>query len=114
MLYYYWVNFVQKAYFDGERCNTRADRLNVFGAVNTRTEKVPLEELWRRGLIVTQEDISYPGDMFEAMRVDDYGHVTIWTRNRVWFMRLEGAEVIIEKLQCVDRNPSENEVSGGQ
>ena len=83
-------------------------RLDTSTAVDTRKEKVELEELWERGWLITLDFILFDSeDSFEAMRVDKTGHVTVWTKKRVWFTRFQGDEVVVDKMVYVDRNPIE-------
>jgi hypothetical protein len=50
--------------------------------------------------IIVQKD-----DIFDCMEIGDSGCVTIWTKQRVWFLAREGNDGIVEKLRYVQRNP---------
>lgn len=106
VLLYEWHDFAIFGYRNGDRCNTQAKRRDVSNAVNRNKEKVEIEILWERGLLVQYDDIVWGDDVFEAMRFTKYGGVTIWTKNKVWSFRHEGGdEVSIDKLFYLERNP---------
>src|ERR1044071_1571869 len=41
----------------------------------------------------------------DCMEIDDAGRVTIWTKQKVWFLTRDGADGRIEKLRYVPRHP---------
>ena len=91
MIYYEWKEFVTCP-LDSEHIRSRAERLDT----SLR------EGVWRSPPLST---ILGPGDVFECMKVGDFGEVMIWTRDRVWFLAREGYGGQIEKLRYVPRNP---------
>lgn len=61
-----------------------------------------------KGAVVPLQHIVLEHDQFEAMQVSDSGHVTIWTRDRVWFLVHEGNDQQIERMKYVPRNPRDD------
>jgi hypothetical protein len=75
MIYREWNEFVTCP-LDSERVRSRAERLD------TRL---------REGVaVIPLSTILAEGDVFECMEVGDCGDVTIWTRDKVWFLAREG------------------------
>ena len=84
-----WRDFVLFS-FDPDRVQTREARFDLT-AVGAQ--------------VVGQEIVVWPGDAFDAMRVDELGNVSIWTKKRAWFLRREHG---IEKLLSIPRDPHED------
>jgi hypothetical protein len=59
----------------------------------------------QRAAVIPLSMIVLEGDEFECMEVSDYGHVFIWTQEKVWFITREGNDWQIEKLRYVPRHP---------
>ena len=59
-----------------------------------------------RGAVIPLSAVIIEDDQFEAMEIDDYGQVCVWTRDRVWALFRVGNEGGIEKLQYLPRHPS--------
>jgi hypothetical protein len=53
--------------------------------------------------VIYRFDIESEGDSFEAVRVDRYGDVTIWTTHHIWLIRNEWG--LRESLHSVPRHP---------
>lgn len=58
---------------------------------------------------VSKEMVVRPGDEFEAIRVDEVGNVSIWTKNLAWtLLRDHGTE----RLTSIPRYPHEERYLG--
>jgi len=58
-----------------------------------------------RAAVIPLSTVIFGDDIFECMDVDDFGHVLIWTRDKVWFLNREGINGGIEKLRYLPRHP---------
>jgi len=63
-----------------------------------------------RLVVIPMSNVVVKDDVFECMEIDDLGYVTIWTKDRVWFLVREGNGGLIEKLRYVQRHPSDAKV----
>jgi hypothetical protein len=80
------------------------DRLNLSRAADPQEIA---EKGWDHRVqphVIYRFDIESEGDSFEAMQIDRYGDVTIWTTHRVWLLRNEWG--LRESLHSVPRHPS--------
>ena len=72
--------------------------------VRSRAERVDLSP--REGAVVCpRSTILRWEDVFEGMEIGEHGQVTIWTRDKVWFLATDGNEDRIEKLRFLPRHP---------
>lgn len=107
-LFQKWVNFVIDPLKPG--CITSLkERIDTSCGVDPRSpEYKPAMRA-----IIFEHDILPPlaefaNDELDMMEITLYGAVTIWTRNRVWFVANEAGH--IEKLRFVPRHPPAGEV----
>ncbi len=90
MLFQEWKEFITYP-TDSSRVRSRAKRMGLSGGQSAAV--IPLS------LIIGGDDT------FDCMEIDDYGHVTIWTKQKVWFLTRDGVGGQIEKLRYVPRHP---------
>jgi hypothetical protein len=84
---------------------SKAFRIGADGQYPPEMRQCPIAE---RVAVYPLSKILSGGDTFECMEVSDYGHVYIWTRQKVWFIVHEGIEGRVEKLKYVPRHPPES------
>ena len=90
MLFHQWKDFTIHP-LDSSRIRSRAERLNNLGGDGA--------------FVVQISTILVRDDIFECMEIADGGHVTIWTRDKVWFLTRDGVGGQIEKLRYIPRHP---------
>lgn len=88
MLFNEWQDFITHP-LDSSRVKSRKDRLDT-----TQGTIIPISMLLRGS------------DEFECMEITDLGDVTVWTRDKVWFLVREGTGQQIEKLRYIPRHPT--------
>jgi hypothetical protein len=79
---------------------TYQERVNVARAVDTSTNG------WDAHLhaaLITEDKVTQPNDLFEAMEISERGDVMIWTTKRIWYIRRECNAK--ERLRFVPRHP---------
>lgn len=109
MLFHEWTDFVVYS-LAPNRVRSMSDRLDVSTAYrigNDGRYATDYSPRSSRGAVVDCSMV-LAGDVFECMEVDEGGRVTIWTRDKVWFLTREGSGGCIEKLRYVPRNPPQN------
>jgi len=84
---------------------SRGVRIGADGHYPPEMFQCPLE---RRVAVISRSLVVWAGDEFECMEITDFGHVFIWTREKVWFITVEGNRRQIEKLRYVPRNPGQS------
>lgn len=94
-----WVDFVIQFFHPGDIW-TLEERLNTLQAVDPRS---PSYEVGMKAIIFEHDVLSFRDDELEVMEVTDTGRVTIWTKDRVWFVDHD------EKLRFVPRHPPKSE-----
>ena len=102
-----WQDFVRYPK-NANKVTSRSDRLDTSRAFYPEADGQYSQEFFSssdNGAVVQIEDILWDDDEFEAMEIDDLGHVLIWTRDRVWFFARQGKEGTVEKLIFLQRNP---------
>jgi len=107
MIFREWHDFVTYP-LDPERVHTRVARLDIAAAYRRGQNGQYPEEYsgsLDRGAIIDQAFLVKDGDIFECMEIDDFGHVTIWTSQKIWFLVRDGSSGGIEKLRYVPRHP---------
>ena len=90
MLFHDWKDFITYP-LDSTRVRSRAERLNTSAP--------------HGAAVIPLSTVLVGNDTFECMEIDDKGHVTIWTIDKVWFLTREGVGGQIEKLRYVPRHP---------
>ena len=90
MLFHEWKEFITYP-ADSSRVRSRAERMNVPGPQGSA--------------VILLSTIVVGDDTFDCMEIDDAGRVTIWTKQKVWFLTRDGADGRIEKLRYVPRHP---------
>ena len=92
MLFRQWQDFILYP-LDPDRVNSLEDRLDISKADQ------------RTGFIFTFESAVQSDDIFEVTEISEYGHVMIWTRDKVWCLVREGNNAGMEKMRYVPRHP---------
>lgn len=81
-VYHEWVDFV--IYPDNpRRVTSREARLMTSNAIVV-THSSQLPKAREQGARAQLSNILFDDDEFEAMEINDYGEVFIWTKRRVW------------------------------
>jgi hypothetical protein len=105
MFFKEWKEFVVYP-VDSSRVKSREQRLDIANASRIGIDgRYPAGKSSEMGCVIPLTQIEREGDVFECMEVADYGHVYIWTRDKVWFLAREGNYGRIEKLRYVPRHP---------
>ena len=102
-----WHDFVTYP-LNPDRVHTRAARLDTSAAFRRGPDRNYSNEYSQssdKGAVIDQTLIVQYGDAFECMEIDDFGLVTIWTSQKVWFLVRDGLAGGIEKLRYVQRHP---------
>jgi len=112
MLFKEWKEFVTYP-GDSARVKSREQRLDTSNAFRVGPDGKYPSEMFQcppaeRAAIIPFSLIVSEGDEFDCMEVTDYGHVHIWTRDKVWFLTREGNNFQIEKLRYVPRHPPQS------
>jgi len=90
MIFTKWQDFVIYP-MNARKVKSRRDRLDTSKAYFPMDSGLYPNELHasiENGAAIQIESVLRDGDEFEAMEVDDFGDVTIWTRDRVWYIGL--------------------------
>jgi hypothetical protein len=90
MLFHEWKEFITYP-ANSSHVRSRAERMDVPGP--------------QGAAIIQISTIVVGEDSFDCMEINDAGHVTIWTKEKVWFLTREGVGGQIEKLRYVPRHP---------
>jgi hypothetical protein len=116
VVYKTWVDFIICP-GEAQRIQTHEQRLDTrnvidFENIDPNDHKAMglAVELARKQCALAPKNIIFnENDPFEAMEIDDYGNVTIWTKNKVWEVRrLYGfSPEGYEKLFFTRRHPPE-------
>lgn len=93
-IYNKWVDFVTFP-TDLDKITSEGQRINTFDLVHGLEGE--------EGFLVTQNNILFDEDEFEAMEINKGGAVTIWTKKRVWTLHRDRG---LEKLFYVPRHPN--------
>ena len=107
MLFHEWQDFVIYP-TEPQKVRTRTERIDVgLGWRRGSDGKYPsnYSQSSGRGAIIDQKFVVSCDDEFECLEIDDFGHVTIWTRKKVWLLTRTGHQSGIEKLIYVPRHP---------
>ncbi len=102
-----WQDFIRYPK-NANKVGSRSDRLDISCGFYPEADGQHSEEFFSssdNGAVVRIEDILWDDDVFEAMEIDDLGHVLIWTRDRVWFLQRQGRDLTVEKLIFLPRHP---------
>ena len=115
MLFKEWKDFVVYP-CDSTRIKSRAERLNTADAFRAGSDGQYPAQMFEtpspeRRAVITQQYVLRGDDVFECMEIGDYGFVIIWTRDKVWFIKKEGTNGMIEKLTCLPRHPNYEDAS---
>lgn len=94
VIYKEWVDFVIYP-GNAQQVHTHKQRLDVSNAVDldkidpndTAIMSAAVDIARERGALASKLVILANDDQFEAMEIDDYGNVTIWTKQKVWELR---------------------------
>ena len=107
MLFKQWREFVIYP-LNSDKVKTFEQRVDISQAYRiSSNEKYPqyLEDNVKNGIIFDHATVVAGEDEFEAMNIDQFGHVIIWTIKKVWYLNKEGENSKIEKMRYVPRNP---------
>ena len=109
MLYEEWIDFVIYP-LDSNRVLTREQRLDTSNAVRVSDKDYTPTIGTEKGTIYPKESVffDFNNDKFEAMAIDNYGGVVIWTTKKVWFLLNDRG---LEKLKYVPRHPDSEKYS---
>lgn len=104
MLYKEWIDFVIYP-SDPNKISSLEERIDVSNAVRVESDdyKNHFELVHQRGIVCTIDQILFDDDKFEAMGINNYGDVCIWTQKRVWTLLRRFGEM--EKLIFIPKNP---------
>jgi len=60
-----------------------------------------------KGIVIQKSDIECSNDKFQAILINDFGNVCIWTDTRIWITTRIGKSGAIEKIQYYPTNYNE-------
>lgn len=100
MIYHSWIVIVIYP-LDPSRVLTREERLDTSHAVRIVGENFK-PSLHPQDAVVTQDMVVRDAGEFVAMEIDDYGFVTVWAENKVYYLLRDRG---LEKFIGLRRNP---------
>ena len=105
MIYKTYQEFVTYPLFP-DKVKSLEDRLDIHKAYRKLNGRYPEEYSpnSEKGAIIEIDTILNEDDSFEAMEITDFGYVTIWTKNKVWFLTRDHGK--LERLKYIARNPT--------
>ena len=90
-----------------ERGDSYQSRTDTSQAFRKKTDGSLPEEYHNspnKGIIVEQKDVERQGDSFQALAINPYGNVFIWTNRHIWTISRTGKNQTLEKLHYIPLN----------